>query len=74
LEVACRLKANGNSAARMPRPSSCTAIRSRPAASISTEIRPAPASSAFSSSSLSTAAGRSITSPAAICAATSSGS
>src|ERR1700731_1955133 len=50
----------------MPWPSSTTSIRPWPAASIRTSIRDAPASIAFSASSLTTAAGRSTTSPAAI--------
>ena len=49
-----------------PRPSSTTRISLRPPASIATSIVFAPASSAFSTSSLIAAAGRSITSPAAM--------
>src|SRR5690606_27593626 len=50
----------------MPTPSSRTRISLTPPASISTSIRRAPASSAFSTSSFTTEAGRSTTSPAAI--------
>jgi hypothetical protein len=51
----------------MPLPSSVTTMRATPPASSATSIAPAPASSAFSTSSFTTEAGRSITSPAAIC-------
>src|SRR5436853_1812566 len=57
----------------MPQPSSATRIRSSPPPSISTSIRRAPASQAFSTSSLTTEAGRSMTSPAAMRATTSAG-
>src|SRR5512145_3109882 len=57
----------------MPSPSSRTLMRSSPPARSSTSTRRAPASSAFSTSSLTTAAGRSITSPAAICPCTAGG-
>jgi PAS domain S-box-containing protein len=50
----------------MPTPSFETTMRSVPPASTATSTRPASASSAFSTSSLTTEAGRSITSPAAI--------
>ena len=50
----------------MPHPSSVTAMRSMPPASSATDMRVAPASSAFSTSSFTAAAGRSITSPAAM--------
>ena len=50
----------------MPSPSSLTRIRLFPPSSISTRIARAPASSAFSTSSFTTEAGRSTTSPAAI--------
>ena len=73
-EVACRSKASASSAGGIPQPSSRTRIRSIPPASTATAIRVAPASSAFSISSFTTEAGRSITSPAAIRAATSGGS
>src|SRR5262249_22844574 len=53
--------------------SSTTAIRPIPASSSSTRTCRAPASSAFSMSSLTTDAGRSTTSPAAILSATSGG-
>ena len=58
--------ASGSSSAAMPQPSSATRISSPPPCSTVTSIRRAPASTEFSSSSLSTLAGRSITSPAAI--------
>src|ERR1019366_3925122 len=54
-------------------PSSAMRIRRRPPASTSTRRSVAPASSEFSSSSLTTEAGRSTTSPAAIWLATWSG-
>jgi hypothetical protein len=66
LLVAWRAKARATSAAGMPHPSSATRMRERPPPSVSTSIREAPASRAFSTSSLTTEAGRSITSPAAI--------
>ena len=47
-------------------PSSVTRIRRRPPPSVTISIRVAPASSAFSTSSLTTLAGRSTTSPAAM--------
>jgi hypothetical protein len=50
----------------MPQPSSATAMNSRPPSRTSTRMREAPASIAFSTSSLTTEAGRSTTSPAAI--------
>src|SRR5271154_6991848 len=50
----------------MPQPSSITRIRRLPPDSVSIRIERAPASSAFSSSSFTTEAGRSTTSPAAI--------
>src|SRR3954464_6647181 len=50
----------------MPQPSSTTWIRLRPPSLSVTSIRRAPASMAFSTSSLTTEAGRSTTSPAAI--------
>src|SRR5689334_8675653 len=58
----------------MPTPSSVTRIRLRPPAWISTATRVARASSAFSTNSFTTLAGRSTTSPAAIWFATCSGS
>jgi len=57
----------------MPQPSSVTWINPRPPASSATSIRVAPASIAFSTSSLTTDAGRSTTSPAAMRLATASG-
>src|SRR5215218_10092035 len=57
----------------MPVPSSLTRISCRPPSSMARSIDVAPASSAFSTSSLTTEAGRSITSPAAIVAATDFG-
>src|SRR6185312_9632523 len=65
-EVACRSTARSRSARVMPSPSSVTRIRRRPPPSVSTSMRFAPASSAFSTSSLTTLAGRSTTSPAAM--------
>ena len=65
-EVACRDKANGKSSADMPHPSSVTRINVLPPSAISTEMRRAPASIAFSTSSFTADAGRSTTSPAAI--------
>ena len=47
-------------------PSSLTSMRSMPPPSSATAMRLAPASSAFSTSSFTAAAGRSITSPAAM--------
>src|SRR5438552_9810029 len=57
----------------MPSPSSRTEIRSSPPAPRQTSTWRAPASSAFSTSSFTTEAGRSITSPAAICPCTAGG-
>ncbi len=50
----------------MPDPSSLTRMSESPPAAVTTSISPAPASSAFSTSSLTTLAGRSTTSPAAM--------
>ena len=72
LEVACRLTAVSNSSAGIPQPSSMISISFFPACSMWMTIFFAPASMAFSISSLTTEAGRSITSPAAIWLATSS--
>src|SRR5919112_2043713 len=58
------------SSSDMPEPLSLTTIRSRPPSAISTSMRVAPASRAFSESSFTTEAGRSTTSPAATCWAT----
>ena len=66
LLVAWRSIASRASSRPMPQPSSATRIRERPPSSMSTRMRPASASSAFSTSSLTTDAGRSTTSPAAI--------
>ena len=73
-EVAWRSKASSASSRFIPWPSSLTRIIRLPPASASTRIRPAPASSAFSSNSFTTDAGRSTTSPAAIWLATWSAS
>ena len=70
LEVAWRKKAVAAWSAGMPQPSSVTRIRDIPPWAISTVTAPAPASMAFSISSLTTLAGRSTTSPAAIRSAT----
>ncbi|OQC34204.1 MAG: hypothetical protein BWX64_02809 [Acidobacteria bacterium ADurb.Bin051] len=66
LLVAWRSKARSASSPPIPQPSSRTAIRPLPPLSSSISIARAPASRAFSMSSLSTEAGRSTTSPAAI--------
>src|SRR5580704_12982668 len=66
LLVAWRCRASGSSSARMPRPSSRTRIRPTPPRSTSMSMRLAPASRLFSTISLTTEAGRSMTSPAAI--------
>ena len=65
-DVACRSTASARSASSSPCPSSTTRMSRRPPASIVTSIDFAPASSAFSTNSLIAAAGRSITSPAAM--------
>src|SRR6266404_6624779 len=66
LLVACRFRLNSASSRPMPDPSSRIRTRRRPPSCRSISTRFAPASSAFSTSSLTTAAGRSMTSPAAI--------
>src|SRR5262245_44842759 len=66
LEVAWRSTASARSSRLMPLPSSVTQIARRPPPSVSTSMWVAPASSAFSTSSLTTLAGRSTTSPAAM--------
>ena len=66
LLVACDAKASARSSGPMPQPSSLTRTRSTPPAASSTVSSRAPASSAFSTSSFTTDAGRSTTSPAAI--------
>src|SRR4051794_39202123 len=58
--------ASGSSSAVKPWPSSATRMRVRPPPSACTSTRPAPASRAFSTSSLTALAGRSTTSPAAM--------
>ena len=73
LLVACRASAIGSSPAAMPQPSSRTRTSATPPRSMSISMRVAPASSAFSTSSLTTEAGRSITSPAAIWSTSSPG-
>jgi hypothetical protein len=65
-EVACRSTASARSEALMPIPSSLTRISDRPPATVTMSMPVAPASIAFSISSLTTLAGRSITSPAAM--------
>ena len=70
LEVAWRSKARRASSRTMPWPLSTMRMSLRPPASTSTRMRVAPASSEFSRSSLTTEAGRSTTSPAAIWLAT----
>jgi hypothetical protein len=66
LEVQCRPIASGNSSGRIPQPSSVTRRSVSPPPAVAISMRDAPASSAFSTSSLTTLAGRSMTSPAAI--------
>ncbi len=73
-EVAWRSNASRASSWGMPLPSSITRIMRLPPASVSMRTERAPASSAFSTSSFTTDAGRSTTSPAAILLATFSGS
>ena len=70
LLVACRSMQTERSAGGMPFPLSRTSIRAFPPSSRKTPISVAPASIEFSTSSLTTLAGRSITSPAAIRSAT----
>ena len=65
-DVACRSRARSTSSLDMPTPSSVTRIRARPASRRSTVTWVHSASSAFSTSSFTTEAGRSTTSPAAI--------
>ena len=66
LLVAWRDNASGKSGPEMPQPSSVTRIRVLPPSAITTSIRCAPASTAFSTNSFTAEAGRSKTSPAAI--------
>ena len=72
-DVACRSKARRASVSDIPLPSSITCIDVRPASMTMTLMRLAPASTAFSTSSFMTEAGRCMTSPAAIWLATESG-
>src|SRR5258708_3605306 len=65
-EVQCRSTANASSSGVMPPPLSTTAIRFWPPSLSATSMREAPASIAFSTNSLTAAAGRSMTSPAAM--------
>ena len=65
-EVAWRSTQRARSAASMPAPSSMTRISFCPPPSMVTSTRDAPASRAFSTSSLTAALGRSTTSPAAM--------
>src|SRR6185312_90191 len=65
-DVAWRSTASLRSAGGMPEPSSLTRINRWPPPESTTSIRCAPASSAFSTSSFTTEAGRSTTSPAAM--------
>ena len=65
-EVACRSNASTASSRVIPSPSSVIFNKRRPPDSTSITMRKAPASIAFSTSSLATDAGRSTTSPAAI--------
>ena len=73
-DVACHEKAVITWSAGIPEPLSCTRMDLVPPCAIETLTWDAPASMAFSTSSLTTEAGRSTTSPAAICAATMVGS
>ena len=66
LEVACGASAKGNSSLTMPLPLSRTRTKTLPAFLISQRMEVPPASTAFSNNSLTTEAGRSTTSPAAI--------
>ena len=70
LLVAWRWRLRAASSGLMPQPSSATRSKRRPPSSISTVTYRAAASREFSTSSLTTAAGRRMTSPAAIWAAT----
>lgn len=69
----CRSKASRASVALIPQPLSTTWMSERPASFMMTVISEAPASTAFSTSSFTTEAGRCMTSPAAIWFATLSG-
>ena len=72
LLVAWRSSESRASSRDMPQPSSITLINAAPPRSASTSTRFAPASRLFSTSSLITEAGRSMTSPAATCDARAS--
>ena len=72
-EVAWRATDISRSSGDIPAPSSSTVMRSRPPPETRTVIQAAPASSAFSASSLTAAAGRSMTSPARMRRTVSSG-
>src|SRR3954454_17742114 len=72
-EVQCRSTARSSSSAGMPAPSSVTAIRALPPSRNTISTLRAPASTAFSTSSLTAAAGRSMTSPAAMRLTTTGG-
>ena len=74
LLVANRSKASAASSEAIPDPLSATLISSSPPATMAILISVLPASSEFSTSSLTTEAGRSMTSPAAILDETSWGS
>src|SRR3954469_16350173 len=73
LLVAWRASASGRSSRAIPAPSSSTCTRRTPPSSRVTAMLVAPASRLFSSNSFSTEAGRSTTSPAAICETRSGG-
>jgi hypothetical protein len=73
LLVACRSSESRASSRPIPQPSSATRISVLPPLRRAISMRPAPASTAFSTSSLTTDAGRSTTSPAAIWLASLSG-
>ena len=66
LLVQWRCTASSRQSADMPLPSSVTSMRSMPPPVSATAILVAPESSAFSTNSFTAAAGRSITSPAAM--------
>ena len=66
LLVACRRKAKATSSFSKPKPLSMTSINRKPASSTLIIILLLPASIEFSTNSLTTLAGRSTTSPAAI--------
>ena len=74
LEVAWRSTHNARSPRSMPQPSSVTRISDNPPAAVTMSMARAPASTAFSASSFTTEAGRSMTSPAAMRLTVSGGS